>query len=440
MKISNDKISDCRVKLTVSAGPDETRADYDKVVATYKRNARIPGFRPGKAPLNVIEKFYGQRLNADIKGTLIERFCREAIEQEKLDIVAQVNVEDVVFTPEEGITFTTTYDIKPQIKLPKYQKIPVKFNEITVDDAEIEQRIENLRKQMSPREDVDDAIVAEDMVQISFEAKSGRKLLSEVVPDAGNFAKAEDFWAFASDEAPFIPGLPAALIGKKKGEEFELETKFPKDFSNEALRGVKAKYTGTVKAVRRAKLIDDAELAKNVNMESIDKIRDTLRQHMLDEANAVENKRIRDEISEYLLKKSSFEVPESMILAYEEGKLEEIIRNLGQQKDVSEYAREHAEELKKQAHESAENTVRLNYVLEGIAAEQKIELTEAEINQEIDSAARYFAMRGDKNMTADKLRENLYRSGRIVLIKMDLLASKTIKWIADDLKAAKEAK
>lgn len=436
MKIESTKVSDCRVKLAVTVEADETRADYDSVVANYKKNARIPGFRPGKAPLNVIEKRFGQQLLHDVKATLLERFCKAAVEQEKLDIVAQVNIENAVFSPENGLTFTTTYDIKPQVKLPKYQKIPVKFNEIKVDESEIEKRVADLRRQMSPRKDVDDAVALEDMVQVSFEAKSGRKMLIEVAPDADKYAKATDFWTFASNEAPFIPGLPEALVGKKKGEEFTFETKFPKEFHLESLRGVKAKYTGTVKAVRRAELISDDELAKNVNMESIDKICETLRKHMLDEATAVETKRINDEISEYLLKKTSFAVPESLVLAYEEGKLEEVIRSFGQMKDAEAYAREHAEELKKQAHESAENTVRLNYVLEAIAAEQKIELTNDELKKEIESAANYFAMRGDKNMTAEKLAQNLYSSGRIVLIKMDLLSAKTLKWLAEDLKAA----
>lgn len=436
MKIENTKISDCRVRLVISADAEETRSDYEQVVGQYRKNARIPGFRPGKAPVEVIKKFYGQQLDGDIKERLTERLCAEAAKQEKIETVARVSIDNVVFTPDTGISFEVEFDVKPQFKLPKYQKIPVKFNEIKVDEAEIEKRIAELRQQVSPRKDTEEPVTNGDMVQISFEAKSGRKMLIDVAPDADRLAKAEGFWTFVDEGQKYIPGLSEALVGKKKEEEFAFETKFPKDYQLESLRGVKAKYAGKIMAVRRAELVSDDELAKAYGQESLEKFRENLRKYSEDEAQRAEDKRVNDEISEYLIKKTSFEVPETLVLAYEDGKLEELIRGLGKSRqEAEEYAREHAEELKKQAHEAAEGKARLNYVLEAIAAEQKITVSDEDLKKEVESAAEYFKMRGDKSMTAEKLMYSLYTSGRIVLVKMDLLASKVIKWLAEDLKA-----
>lgn len=444
MKIENQKVSDCRVKLIISAGPEETKEDYAKITKIYSSRARIPGFRPGKAPLNVIQKFYGNQMNADIKGQLVARFSKDAVEQENLDVVARVSVEDVVFAPETGISFIETYDIKPEVKLPKYQKLAVKVNEVKVEDAAIEKEIESLRSSMSPREDSDEPIAEGDMVKVDFTAKSGRKALVDAVPGADRYAKGEDFWALASAEAEFVPGFAAALMGKKTGDEFEVEVKFPKDFHFEALRGVKAKYTGTVKGARRTKPVDDATLAKNVNMESIDAVRAAISKHMTDHLQADEDRRIRDEISELLLKKSSFALPESMVAVAMERKLEDVIRAdvaAAGAKDAKQYAKEHADEIQKKAREAAERKVRLDYILDGIAKEQKIEVTNEDIQKEIDAAAQYYAMQGgDKSMTPAKLRQNLEESGNMVLLKIDLLSSKVLKWISDDLKAASEAK
>ncbi len=440
MKIENQKVNDCRVKLVISAGPEETAEDYGKVTKFYAQRARIPGFRPGKAPLAVIQRSYGREMTADVKAALVSRLTQAAVEQEKLDVVARVSVDDVVFAPETGISFVETFDIKPVVKLPKYQKLPVVVNPVVVDEAAVEKQIDSIRSSMSPREDTEEPVEAGDMVQIDFEAKSGRKTLAEAVPGADRYAKGTDFWALATTDAEFVPGLSDAIIGKKKGEAFAFDTKFPKDFHMEALRGTKASYSGTVKLVRRTKPLSDEELAKNVRMESIDKVRETIRKHMEEDAQSAEDRRERDEISEYLLKKASFAVPESMVLASLDRKLEDVIRAevaaAGAQ-DAKAYAKEHAAEIQKKARDVAERKVRLDYILDAIAAEQKIELTADEIQKEIDSAAQYYAMQsGDKTITPAKLRQNLEESGNIVLLKIDLLSAKVLKWLTDELKAA----
>jgi trigger factor len=265
-------------------------------------------------------------------------------------------------------------------------------------------------------------------------------MLAEAVPGADRYAKGTDFWALATPEAEFVPGLADAIAGKKKGDAFAFDTKFPKDFHMEALRGAKASYSGTVKLVRRTKPLADEDLAKNVGMESIDKVRETIRKHMEEDAQSAEDRRERDEIGEYLLKKCSFAVPESMVLASLERKLEDVIRAevaaAGAQ-DAKAYAKEHAADIQKKARDIAERKVRLDYILDAIAAEQKIELTADEIQKEIDSAAQYYAMQsGDKTITPAKLRQNLEESGNIVLLKTDLLSAKVLKWLTDELKAA----
>jgi len=443
MKIENQKVNDCRVKLAISAGPEETAEDYGKITKIYTQRARIPGFRPGKAPLNVIQRTYGREMAADVKAALVSRLTQAAIEQEKLDVVARVAVEDVVFAPETGISFVETFDIKPVFKLPKYQKIPVTVNPVTIDEAAIEKQIDSLRASMSPREETEDAVAAGDMVQVDFEATTGRsKPLAEAVPGSERFAKGTDFWALATPESEFVPGLSDAIVGKKKGETFAFDAKFPKDFHLEPLRGVKAKYSGTVKLVRRTKPLADEELAKNIGMESIDKVRETIRNHMMQDAQAAEDRRVRDEISEFLVRKASFAIPESLVLATLERKLEDVIRSevaAAGAEDAKAYAKEHAADIQKKAREIAERQVRLDYILAGIADEQKIEVTGDEIQKEIDSAAQYYAMQSrDKTITPARLRQNLEESGNMVLLKTDLLSAKVLKWLGDELKGGEK--
>lgn len=443
MKIEDKKVDGCRVKLAITAPAEETQDDYNRIADIYKRKANIRGFRPGKAPLPVIEKFYGKELNADVRATLVRKFLEEAITQEKLDVVARVSVTDVLFSTATGVSFTAEVDVRPEFKLPKYQKLPVKIKEIVIEDEMVDKQVEGLRASVSPREDCSEPIADADMVQIDFTTKcTGGRTLAEVVPSATRFSSGKDFWILVSDESEFVPGLNAALIGKKIGEQFSLDVKFLKAFGVEELRGHKAKYDITIKAVRRSKTLDDEALAAKVGLKTIDELKKTIRKRLEDDAKASEDASLREQIASILIKKADFDLPKSIVGMIMERKLDQVIRQATQgQKDPRAYAQEHAEELQKQALEAAERQVRLDYIFAAIAKEQKIEVSEAEVQKEIEAAAQYYSMRsGNKSLTAAKLRENLERDGTIVLLRTDLLSAKVLGWLVDDARASKAAK
>ncbi len=447
MKIDTKKLDDCRVKLTIAAGADETKPDYDKVVQNYVRNVRIRGFRPGKAPLSVIQKAYGKELNADIRAALLNRFTIEAIEHEKLDVVARVNVEDVVFSPETGISFAITLDLRPEVKLPKYKDISVKVNEITIDEEEVEHQLYHIREHMSPREDTEEPVAEGDMVEIDFVALSSKKPLAEVAPGSDRLAKSDSFWVIAEEHSESIPGVSAALQGKKTGDVFTFSTKFPKDFYIESLRGVKASYDGTVKKVRRMKPLTDEELAQAVGMESVDTIRKNIRDRMEAEKKANEDAAERELVTEWILKKTSFPLPKSIVAVYTERQLEAAIRDVTRgQADPQAYAKEHADEIQKRATEVAERQVHLSYALAAIAKEEKIDVSEQELNREIDNIARYYAAQNnDKTLTGQSLRRTLENNGNLSFLRSDLLNAKVlgrlVKQVHDNLdaKAGKKA-
>lgn len=440
MKIEDKKVDDCRVKMVIAAPAEETQGDYNRIADIYKRKAQIRGFRPGKAPLSIIEKFYGKELAADVRATLVRKFLDEAVTQEKLDVVAHVNIADVIFSTASGITFTAEVDVRPEFKLPKYQKLPIKTKEIAIEDETVAKQIEGLRSSMSPRQDSTEPIAEADMVQIDFASKcTGDKTLVEVVPEAARYSEGKGQWVLVSAEDDFIPGLNKALTGKKVGDQFTFDARFLKAFSFEPLRGQRAKYDVTVKAVRRSTPLEDKDLVEKTGLKSMDELRDAIRKHMTEEATAAEDAAIREQITNILAKKADFELPKSIVGMIMERKLDQVIRQATQgQQDPKAYAEAHAEELQKQAQEAAERQVRLDYIFAEIAKEQKIEITEAEVQKEIEAAAQYYAMRsGNKSITAAKLRANLEQDGTMTLLRTDLLSAKVLDWLVKDNKAAK---
>ena len=443
MKIEKTKLGDCRVKLVIDAGPDETKADYDKAVKAYIRQARIPGFRQGKAPLSVIQKFLGAELLSDVKNALVSRLSSEAVKSEGIEVANIVSIDDVVFSPERGINFSATIDIRPEIKLPKYQKIPVSAGEVKVDEGEVDAEIDYMRKSLSPRKDVEDAVQKGDVVKIDFKGEIGGVPLAEAKPEADkHFAGENGHWASAdpAEGDHFIPGLADAITGKKVGDAFAFEADFPSEFRDKALAGVKVSYSGTVQAVRRTEPLADEDLAKYLGQESFEKMRGAIRDRYLARNQEMDDMRMNSEIRDWLAKKSSFAVPESIVSIRLGEVYERVIREEVQKanaQDPTAYAREHASDIAKIAEERARRDVLLGYVFEGIAKEQSISVDEHELAHELDAISRYYIQQGDKTMTPKRVREIVERNGRIELIRQSILESKVLKYLRDEIRAAK---
>lgn len=443
MKIEKTKLGDCRVKLVIDAGPDETKADYDRAVKAYIRQARIPGFRQGKAPLSVIQKFLGAELLSDVKNALVSRLSSEAVKSEGIEIANIVSIDDVVFSPERGINFSATIDVRPEVKLPKYQKIPVSAEEIKVDEGEVDAEIDYMRKSLSPRKDVEDAVQKGDVVKIDFKGEIGGVPLAEAKPEADkHFSGENGHWASAdpAEGDHFIPGLADAITGKKTGEAFAFEAAFPADFRDKALAGAKVSYSGTVQAVRRTEPLADEDLAKYLGQESFEKLRGAIRDRYLARNQEMDDMRMNSEIRDWLAKKSSFAVPESIVSIRLGEVYERVIREEVQKanaQDPTAYAREHASDIAKIAEERARRDVLLGYVFEGIAKEQSISVDEHELAHELDAISRYYIQQGDKTMTPKRVREIVERNGRIELIRQSILESKVLKYLRDEIRAAK---
>ena len=434
MKVEIQKAGDCRVKLFVNAGPEETRPDYEKTTGEYVKYGRIPGFRPGKAPLDVIARRYQREIDEDIRQRLIARFYRQAAESEKLNVANIVDVADVLFSPGTGISFVLTADLVPEFKLPKYQKLPVKFNTVSVDDAKVAQQLASLRASLTRYEPTDTPVAEGDMVQIDYAATSGGKPLAEVVPDSGRLAGGTDFWTHAA-QPEFIPGLAGVLVGLAVNDTREHDVKFPKDFPGEAVRGVKARYTLTVKAVRRGAPPTDETLVQQIGFESLDALQARIRENLQRDAEREETQRQQQEVSDYLLKKCDFPLPQSVVAAETQRTLRHMLGEMGQHEGVSEYVEKNREAILNNASTSAANRVRLNYILGAIAAAEKIEVGEEEVGRQIASAVAYYSARGEKDLTPAKLRERLEAGEGLALLRQDLLNGKVIEWLLADAKA-----
>ena len=370
--------NECVVSLTIQADADEIRADYKKVLNTFVREGRIPGFRPGKAPLEVVMRKFSSEIQQEAQSACFRSLYPKAVEEAKIDPLAVEGVTESVFSPETGITFTVLVEVRPEYKLPKYKGLSIKHGDATVKDEDVTARVEQIRTQFATYEDAAEGTAAAegDFVQFDYSGTLDGKPLAEIVADKPAICEAKGFWV-QLEEGQFLPEVLDALKGMKPGEEAEVKVKFAKeDATPEPLRGKKCLYQIKLLALRSRKLPDDEAFAKAAQTESFEKIRANVRETMEKQATEAELNSRRDQAVELLLKKADFDVPPMLVQRQADAFLNRFAQQMQMAGVTADYIKENRESILKNATDAATRQVRLSYILADIAEEEKIEVDE----------------------------------------------------------------
>ncbi len=374
MKTESKNLDKCRVQLTVTLDADEAKACVKEVEKTFLREARLPGFRPGKAPIEIVRKEFGSQMKSETERTALRKYYAEAAKAEKIEEVAIAEVPELK-CGNEGGNFTVIVEIPPKFKLPTYKGLKVSEKDTKVEDSAVADQIQRLRTAYAKFEDAKDgeAVADGDFVQIDYSGTVGGKPIAEIAPDAKVVATGTGFWTQV-ENGRFIPEVLEALKGMKAGETKEgVKVTFDKESAPEALRGKKALYTVTLKGFRRRILPTDEEFATLVKAESFETLEKDVRESMEKQAISAEKNRRESEAVELLMKKVDFDVPESQIRRATDAYLNNLAQRAQYAGLSAEYFEKNRDQILKDAQDEATRQVRLWYVLEGIAKEEKIE-------------------------------------------------------------------
>ena len=325
MKTKTKKLDNCQVELNVTIDADEMKAVVKEVEKAFVREARLPGFRPGKVPIEVIRKQFADGLKQETEHTMIRKHYSDAVKAENVDEVALVDVKDIK-TGAEGGEFTAIVDVKPTFKLPTYKGLKISENDTKITDQQVADQLERLRAAYAKYEDAKegDTVADGDFVQIDYSGTVDGKPILEIAPEAKIVASGTGFWTQV-EEGRFLPEILEAVKGMKTGETKEgVKAKFAKEGAPEGLGGKKAEYTVTVKMFRRRVLPGDAEFAEKAKAESVEKLSETIREALEKQAVEAEAVRRENEAVELLLKKADFDVPQSQVRRAMDGYLQEL--------------------------------------------------------------------------------------------------------------------
>lgn len=435
MKIETKKDGKCRIRLSIEAEAGEISETYGKILGSYMRNSQIRGFRRGKAPREIVLRAYGDGIRDEATSALFRKFVNEAVESKKLDVAAIVGIEEMQFDPEKAMSFVAIVDVNPEFTAPKYKGLPVKYSKPEVKDDAVDAQLKMLREGNARSIETDDPAKDGDYANISFESDFDASGLSEADAKAvERYVKADNFWLQLGEKPYYeaIPGSARELLGKKKGDSFEFTAAYPADFSVEPLRGKSICYRGSVSKVNTSQLPDDETLCKNLGVESIDKIRELLRQRIGESAEAAETRRMEDEIEQYFLKKCSFDVPESMVAQAARACGESVVEQEVRGKNADEnYIRDHADELRGKIDERATQLVRLNYIGKALAKELDLAATEHDVRDAVAAQAAVFARQGRK-FDADKAFADIRKNGLVPYYQARILYGRVVEWIINN--------
>ncbi|MEL0028564.1 MAG: trigger factor [Perlucidibaca sp.] len=294
-----------RVKVVVPAAKIDQ--DVSDRVAKAARSIRMDGFRPGKVPLSLVQKRYGESIRQEALGEIIRDSFYEAVTQEKLNPAGFPSIEEVSDKAGEDLAFTAVVEVYPEIALASFADIKVERPLVEIGEADIDEMIENLRKQRATFADSEEAAADGDKVNIDFAGSIDGEAFD------GGSAQGTDL---VLGSGRMIPGFEAGIAGMKAGEVRDINVTFPADYQAEALKGKDAVFKITVNKVQKQQLpeIDEAFLAAfGVKDGGVEKFREDVRKNMTRELKQAIKNKVKTQVMDALLAGNTVEVPKALV-------------------------------------------------------------------------------------------------------------------------------
>lgn len=427
MNIQIEVVGPCRKQISVEVPAEQVQAAISEIVTGYQRFAQIPGFRQGKAPAELVKRRFRKEILKEAKERLIPQGYQAAMKKEAMKVANVIDVQEA--DPEEGkpFAFQITLDVAPDFQLPNYKAVRVEAQPVDVDGAGIDEVIERMRDRMASFEDVAGrAAEKTDRVMVNYTATVDGQPMEQVGGNLGVLAKAENFGVILDADYSFIPEFVEGLTGAVAGDKRTITARFDANFVEKALAGKEAVYSVEVLSVSRKKLPEiNEEFLKSMGAESIEALRERIKADLARMKASQEDRRVQDEICKKLLEDTVMNLPESIVQRRTAEEVYDVVEYNSERGVDREVIEQNREQIFANAAKTAEEKLKIRYILLAIAEAEKLGVTE----QEIDLFIRTMAMRERKDPV--KVKENLVKNNRMGDVREDMLASKALKLLTD---------
>ena len=382
MKINKTQPKASEIELALEVSPEEYQPYLTKAATRLSKNIKIEGFRPGKAPYEIVKQKVGEMdIYQEALDDIISHFYWQAVDQEKLDTIGQPKIDLEKLAPGNPITFKATVGLMPQVKLGNWREIKVKKAETKVEDKEVDKVINDIQKMQAKETLVEREAKKGDRVEVDFSAS-----LDKVVIEGGQEKK----YPLVLGDGMMIPGFEEKIEGLKKDEEKEFELKFPTEYHNKMVAGKICEFKVKLIAVYNRELPEVTdEWTKTVGGESVEDLKSKIRKNLEDEKKFHEEQKVEIEMLTKITEQSEIsEIPEVLIHNESHRMVHEFEDSISRQgiqfdeylKNLKKEKKDLEEEFKPKAIER----VKTSLIIKEIADTEKIEATDAEIKEETE--------------------------------------------------------
>lgn len=430
MNIEIKDVSETRKSLVITLDQAEVAAEHKAVVGEISKQARLPGFRPGKAPAAMIIKRYSKEISEEFKQKVMSKAYRGGLEQSKLDALNITDVQEGTIVVDQAATITITLDVRPTFTLPDYSNLATEIQSIESTDAEVEKVIEGMRAERADFKVAERAAAKADYVKLAYEGTIDGQSILEIVADKQIYAKVPQTWEEVEGENEgLIPGLGKQLAGLAKGDKKDITISFPAEFAAvPALAGKTAVYAVEILEIRERVLppMDEAFFKANQS-DNLDSLKVNVRNNLKGRKEYENRQAQRRQVSEALNAKVEFAIPESLVESETQSVLRQFIEeNMRRGVPAEQFEKDKAA-LHQSASVAARTRVKTQLLLAKIAEQEKITVNERDIDTFIYRESMMTQQKPEKlvkELTKDREKLRSIQQSIIFDKALDLIVSK----------------
>jgi trigger factor len=426
MKVEVESQPDFVSTLRIELPPEEVSKEWDEIAGSFARFAKIPGYRPGKAPRRVVEAKFRREIQDELTKKLVSKSYRDAINQKQLRVLSLTNVEDVQFGQDKSMRFRATIVTAPDFDLPDYKGITVEVPDTKVSAEEIDTALERLREQTADFVDVPErGLQMGDYAVIDFEGLMDGKPISEVAPQASkNLQGGKKFWLHLAPDN-FLPKFCEQIVGLKPNEIRTITIEFPTDFAIKELSDKTAIYNVNLREIKRRVLppLDDSFASKLAPNKSLDELRHMIEHDLEHEKKHAAERAKESQVVKYLHEHTKFDLPPSLLRSETRRALAELVQRNRERGVPDNMLKDKEKELVEGAASLAAQRLRTNLIVQRVAEREKIEVSREDLEKRIrQEAARY-------NVSVEKMRKELDEHDGLNALAEQVLLGKTLDFL-----------
>jgi trigger factor len=374
-------VEGCKHTLEITVPADEVEAETGRAVASVQQRAKLPGFRPGKAPAAIIRKQFASDIRKQVLESLIPKYLHNRFEAEDLKVVGQPDITEVHLDPGEPLRFKAEFEVVPQIELQDYKALTVPYHDPEITDEDVAKRVEELRHQKAEYINEDPRPIQDgDFAVLSLESLGGVD---------GPPVK-QDELSLEVGGGDTLEGFSENLRGMTPGEEKEFDLTYPEDYGQAKLSGKTVRFRMHVKGIRRKELpeINDDFAQDLGDYRTVDELREAVRKSLFSQRQFEAQREAKDKLVEKLVDQHDFPVPETFIDRQIQNRVEQRVRALAEQGLDPKSLNLDWKKLKESQRDKALREVKASMVLSRISEREAISATRDEVDREVDRVAR----------------------------------------------------